>query len=190
MGYMNNGPQGLRGRSIRSRMVVLAVLSGLIWTCLSVAAAEELALGLEGEEPTRITSQKLIYNQASKEVEFYGDVHVVRSDFELWCKSMSVFLAEETPSGDRTRENPGIEKIVARDEVRLKMQERLSHSDQAVYEAAAQRLILTGDVLLKEGLNEIQGEKVIFYLDEERSEIFSSEGKRVNAIFYPSKDSE
>ena len=189
MGYMKNAGQGQNARPVRSGIVFLAVMSGLFWWFLTAAAAEELALGLEGDEPTRITSQKLIYNQAAKEVEFFGDVHVIRSDFQLWCNRMHVFLAE-TAAEESSRKNPGIEKIVAREAVRLEMEDRRAESEQAVYEAASQKLILQGNVVLKEGLNAIQGEKVVFFLEEERSEIYSSEGQRVNAVFYSTQDEE
>ena len=187
MGCMKNAAQG---RPAWSRIMLCGVLFGLFWMCLASAAAEKLALGLEGEAPTRITSQKLMYNQAAKEVEFFGDVHVVRSDFQLWCNRMHVFLAETAEGDEQSGKNPGIEKIVAREAVRLEMEDRRAESEQAVYEAASQKLILKGNVVLQEGLNAIQGEKVVFYLDEERSEIYSSEGKRVNAVFYSTKGEE
>ncbi len=190
MGYIKNVALGPKTRPVRFGMVFLALMSGCLCFCLAAAAAEELELGLEGEEPTRITSQKLMYNQASKEVEFFGDVHVVRPDFELWCQRMQVFLVEKKAGTDNSRENPGIDKIVAREAVRLEMEDRQAESEEAVYEAASQVLTLKGGVMLKEGLNEIQGEKVVFYLEEKRSEIYSSEGKQVNAVFYSTKDEE
>lgn len=189
MGYIKNAGLGQNARPVRSGIVFLAVMIGVFWCFPAAAAAEELALGLKGDEPTRITSQKLIYNQAAKEVEFFGDVHVIRSDFQLWCNRMHVFLAK-TAAEESSGKNPGIEKIVAREAVRLEMEDRRAESEQAVYEAAAQKLILQGNVVLQEGLNAIQGEKVVFFLEEERFEIYSSEGRRVNAVFYSTQDEE
>lgn len=153
-------------------------------------AAEEFSLGQKGQNPTRISAQKLVYNQASREVEFVGQVHVVRPDFELWCKKMSVFLADRRKEQSGQVTNPGIERIVARGEVRTETDGRKSWSDKAVYQTGSEVITLEGNVLLKEEMNEIKGSRVVLYLNENRAEIFSGEDGRVDAVFYPSKDQE
>ena len=173
------------------RIILLLIMFGVLLCAggpFPAFAAEGLTMGQSGEQPTRITAQKLIYNQASREVEFVGQVHVVRPDFELWCRTMSVILAEEQK--EQAGKNPGIERIVARDEVRTKTNGRESLSDKAVYQTGSEVITLEGNVLIKEELNKIEGDRVILYLNENRAEIFSKEGGRVNAVFYPSEDKE
>lgn len=186
---MNQRVSKPAGKRLTSRLQgwFLIVAGFILWTTTpcSLLAAEEFSLGQKGDKPTTISAQKLIYNQAANQVEFVGDVHVVRSDFELWCKTMSVFLAEQQKKGQK---GPGIERIVARDEVRTRINGRESFSDEAVYQTGSEVITLQGNVLIKEGLNQIEGGRVVLYLNENRTEIFSAANERVNAVFYPSED--
>lgn len=157
----------------------------------SPMAQEEIKAGAQGNA-TQIDSQKMVYNRQDKIINFYGQVHVVRPDFQIWCQEMTVFLKK---GQEKKQQEDGknqslvgkreIEKIIAQKDVRMLWNERQAQSDEAVFDTTKQIITLKGNVLVKEGMNKIQGQVAQFFLKEDRSEIRGGEKERVKAVFYP-----
>ena len=61
-------------------------------------------MGAEGsrskETPTKITSDKMVYQSKVNRVIFEGNVYVWRQDFELWSDKLFVFFMGQR-AGDR-----------------------------------------------------------------------------------------
>ncbi|MGM0538207.1 MAG: LptA/OstA family protein [Thermodesulfobacteriota bacterium] len=167
---------------------------------LILAGADARAQESEMDEsgPMHIEADKVVYGQEERRINFLGQVHVQRPDFELWCEEMTVFLNSENGNGESSQEgNLGsagnVRKIVAVDNVHLVMEDREATSDRAEYYSQESKIILLDNVELKENENTVRGHKVTFWLDEDRSEIVGKEGSRVKAVFFPEqedKDSE
>ncbi len=166
-----------------------------LWSLSFNAYAAPAELG--GSSSTEITSEKVVYVGDNNQVEFQGDVHVTRDEFELWCQRLEVFLSPEgdsaQPSASDSQQVQGtgrIEKIMAYDDVRIEMQARTARSDQAEYRADDEKLFLRGNVLLSEGKNQIQGEQVVFDLRQNTSQVTAGESGKVKALFFPDKSEE
>ena len=151
--------------------------------------------GLNEAKPMHIESDKVIYGQNERRLEFVGQVHVQRPDFQLWCDTMIVTLSEETKQADdRRNQEEGlgmsgrVKKIVALDNVRLEMDKRTATSDRAEFYAQESKIVLLDNVVLKENRNTVHGHKVTFWLDEDRSEIEGKKDSRVKAVFFPEDD--
>lgn len=147
--------------------------------------------GQQSNNATKITSQKMKYHNNKNLVEFLGNVHVQRKDFELWSEKLTIYLTKETnsssekqASGKQMQGAAQFNKIVAQDKVRLKMDEYNAQSLKATYKKDEEVIILEGDVVLQEKKNRIKGDKVRFYLKENRSEVLSGPQKQVEALFY------
>ncbi len=143
---------------------------------------------------TKITAQKMRYHKSDNLVTFLGNVHVDRENFELWSEKLTIYLSKEMKSGAKKEDSiqgPAgegqFDKIVAQDNVRLKKGDYEATSSKATYEKDKEVIVLEGDVLITENKNRIKGDKVRFYLNENRSEVLSSPQKQVEAVFY-SKD--
>lgn len=155
---------------------------------------------LDESGPMHIEADRVVYGQEERRINFLGQVHVQRPDFELWCEEMTVFLNTENGNGDgeaSQESNLGsagnVRKIVAVDNVHLVMEDREATSDRAEYFAQESKIILVNNVELKENKNTVRGHQVTFWLEENRSEIVGKEGSRVKAVFFPEqedKDSE
>lgn len=173
---------------------ILIIALSLVFLFAGLALAEKSAQskmdlgGQDQENPTRISSKKMVFSRGENKVEFLQDVHLKRPDMELWCEKLTVFLAsgaelEEAGAGQ------DFERLLAEEDVRIEMQDRTATSKKAVYQRQSETLVLEGEVEIQEGPNQIQGQKVTIYLQEQRSEVFSGqEGKRVRAVFFPSQE--
>ena len=103
-------------------------------------------------------------------------------------EKLTVFLVSGAEL-DEAGAGQDFQRLLAEEDVRIKMQDRTATSKKAVYQRQGEILVLEGEVEIQEGPNQIQGQKVTIYLQEERSEVFSGqEGERVRAVFFPSQE--
>ncbi|MFP4285225.1 MAG: LptA/OstA family protein [Desulfovermiculus sp.] len=172
---------------ITNSLLLVLIIAG------SHAWAQET--GLDESGPMHIEADKVVYGQDERRINFLGQVHVQRPDFELWCEEMTVFLNSENGNGDGVSSqgaNLGsagnVRKIVATDNVHLVMEDREATSDRAEYYSQEAKIILFDNVELKEKQNTVHGHQVTFWLDEERSEIVGKEDSRVKAVFFPEQE--
>jgi len=67
----------------------------------------------------------------------------------------------------------------------LSQGKRTATGDEAVYFRDSNKVIMTGNAMLKEGKNIIRGDRVIVFLNENRGTVESNTQKQVKAIIYP-----
>jgi lipopolysaccharide export system protein LptA len=90
--------------------------------------------------------------------------------------------AKPSPTGDaRVRE------IVAQGSVRIDQGTRWAVGGRAVFDQSARTFILTDNPVLHDGPNEVAGDRVVVFLDEDRS-VVEGGRKRVKAVLYPDDD--
>jgi lipopolysaccharide export system protein LptA len=63
--------------------------------------------------------------------------------------------------------------------------ERVVTGDEALFEQDAQKITMTGNAVLREGDNIIQGDRIIVFLNENRGVVEGAESQRVKATIYP-----
>lgn len=158
--------------------------------CLGISS---FALGQEdGSVPIKITAEKLSYDAGGQKVRFMDNVQVIHPDATLWADSIEILLVDRNEKKNNTasdNENPSmdpgnIEQILASGNVRVQMTDGKKGTCQhAVYVIVSGVLTMTGDPVLQEGENSIQGRKITFFVKENRSEVSGSSDSPVEAIF-------
>jgi lipopolysaccharide export system protein LptA len=63
--------------------------------------------------------------------------------------------------------------------------DRRASGDRAVFDQASRQIVLVGNPVLRDGPNEVQGDRLTVYLDEGRSVVESSPKRRVSAVLFP-----
>jgi lipopolysaccharide export system protein LptA len=177
----------------RSRQVngvvhwVAALAAAGLVAFLALAPATAAEDGVQMQR-TRINSDRVIYSGGNETIVFQGSVRVRRSDFDLWCRRLTVHLSEKglgkQGKGQATGRASDFEKIVAEEEVRLRMRDRNATCRKAVYRSGSEMITLLGDVRLQQGRNRVSGPKVRMDLARNTTEIVGSEGDQVEATFY------
>jgi len=132
------------------------------------------------DEPIIVESDRLEFDYEKNRLVYRGSVHVVQGDLELTAKVLTVTFDR---AGELERAE--LNRVVAQGDVVIVQGERRATGQRAVFDQATRQLILRGDPVLRDGPNEVQGDRITVYLDEERSVVESSPKKRVSAVLFP-----
>ena len=185
------------------------IVFACIFFCLcSMLWAEETKIGADGsrskETPTKITSDKMVYQSKVNRVIFEGNVYVWRQDFELWSDKLFVFFMGQragdrghgtedrkqvTEGKDQAQLQPGagdIDKIVAEGHVRFLREGKRGECDRIIFDPETKVIRMEGSPRVMEGRNKICGKIIILNLKKNTSEVIGNSKQRVQAIFFTS----
>lgn len=143
------------------------------------------------QKKIHIKSDKLIANSAKNIAEFIGNVRATRGTMVITCKRMNLFFKEGSMAESGTSpDNSSIERIVAKHNVKIRMDDRLAFSDIAEYTLSTGDIILTGDpAKVYSGNTFITGHKITLTSDN-RINVLPIPGKQVEAVLYPKNEME
>lgn len=143
------------------------------------------------KEPVTVTADKLEYDYKANVIVYRGDVVAIQGDSKLRSDTLTVTLAPaDKPDGAPDAPGKGgqrLQEIVAVGNVRIDNGTRWATGGRAVFEQSNRTFVLTETPVIHDGPNEISGDRVIVYLDENKSEVIGGK-KRVKGVLYPSKD--
>jgi lipopolysaccharide export system protein LptA len=150
---------------------------------------------IDGNQSIQIVSDRLDAYSEKKMVVFSGNAVATQSGRVIKSDQLVVHYREEpgkkSKDAPKTRDDMGaLEKIEAKGHVTVTQGERIVTGDYAVFLHDSQKIVMTGNAVMREGRNVVRGEKITVFLDEDRGIVESSENKRVKAIIYPDDDKE
>lgn len=128
--------------------------------------------------PVTIEAKELEFDYRTQTLTYRGEVMVTQGDLTLRSERLRVLLNEEGVGSQRVRE------VVAEGEVKIGMGERTASGGRAVFDQQAKTVTLSERAVLRDGPNEVTGERVVVYLDERRS-IVEGGGAPVRAVLFP-----
>ncbi len=165
-------------------MSLILVMACLVWASPCLA-----------DVPIEVTSDSMTYSSSGQEVVFEGNVHVIRSDMQIWAAKMTIYFSGSGDSGDSgsaptSAMDPGdIQKIVATGGVRLSSGGRTGTCGTATYFVDLGLLQMDGNPELTDGANTIQGKTIKYWVHSNRSEVVGDDNQRVRATFSSPEDS-
>lgn len=195
-------------------LVVAALAAGAAHAEPSRDAAPNGGLFDGGElgsrkEPITVTSDKLDYDYKNNVVVYRGDVLAVQGDVKVKSDKLTVTLESAKGKDAKDPKDPAsppapapkaspvpdpsekgsqkLKEVVAEGHVRIDSGERWATGGKAVFDQTHRTLVLTDQPKLHQGSNEVGGDRVIVYLDEDRS-VVEGGRQRVKAVLYPGKD--
>lgn len=121
-------------------------------------------LRVSRDEPIEIVSDQLevVAVGNARQFTFTDHVRVVQGDMQLLAGQLEAFYPEGASQPER---------LDARREVRLIEGDLEVRCDEVTYLREAGLVICRGDALLLQGCDEVRGQKIEFYLDEERVKV-------------------
>lgn len=129
-------------------------------------------------EPIIITSQFLINDNKAKTATFDGNVVANKGDVMLNANKMIVYYEDEEKGGN-------IKMIEAVGNVKLRKADRLITAHKATYFPEPEdKVVFTGEPRVTDGKNLITGEKITFFIKDDRaivekSKVYLKERKTV-----------
>jgi len=128
------------------------------WIALCVQIVGAMAAGGEATNKTVVTSDRLSFDYKRSIAVFEGNVVVADPRLRIEADKLTVIF---------TRSND-VSSVTAQGNVRLRSEDKTGTCDMAVYLAEGQQVELTGKAVLEQGRNSVRGERITFYLNDDR----------------------
>jgi lipopolysaccharide export system protein LptA len=135
----------------------------------------------ESREPVSVKADALEFDYQARVLTYKGNVVVEQGDVTLRADTLTLTL--------QVADEMGLSAVVADGGVRLSQGERWATAGHAEFDGGERVVVLSENAVLHEGANQLSGERVLVYLDEERGVVEGGEG-RVHAVLVPPKDDE
>lgn len=185
-----------RVRELAAAACVAAALAALAAAEPARENAAPLAVpGLRQDQPITVSSHTLEYDYKANVVVYRGDVRAAQGDVHLRSDVLTIRLldaARPSDDGDAAKERTlggrvQLREVEATGGVRIDQGERWATGGRAVFDQQKRTLVLSENPVLHDGPNQIAGDRVIVYLDENRSVVEGGD-KRVKAVLFPERD--
>ena len=153
----------------------------------------------KNKEPIVVTSDRLDYDYRGNVVVYKGAVQATQGKLKITSETLTVTFVEDKEKEKKNGQAPAegglalgagsakLKEIVAEGKVRIEDGTRWATGGRAVFDQANRTLVLSETPVLHDGANEVLGDRVIVYLDEDRS-VVEGGRKRVKAVLYPDRE--
>ncbi|NWG04577.1 MAG: lipopolysaccharide transport periplasmic protein LptA [Syntrophaceae bacterium] len=126
--------------------------------------------------PIDITSDTVEADQKTNTVIFKGNVIAKQEDTTLYANTLTIFYDPNTKK---------LKEIVAVGNVKVVQLDRRATGQKATFDQDKNKVIMDGEAVVREGANVIRGERITYYVDEERSVVEPAKGGRVSTSITP-----
>ncbi len=149
--------------------ITFFLLSVTFFCLLIVGVAPSSAV----DNPIYVEADQMSSTAETNTVLFTGNVDAKQGDLRIRSDKMTVYYDDpETPEEKKTPDTTQrIEKLVCVGNVEITREDWLGTSEHMTYLSDSRQVILTGNAKAWQGQNMVTGEKIIYYMDEGRSEV-------------------
>jgi len=166
--------------------LLAALILGLL---VSMSGANDFLSVGQGDDPIDVKAKKSTARNTSggKEVTFDGNVKVTQGDLTLTCDKLVILYNEQhkssgsEPPAKRLAKDlqtiSGVRSVTATGNVKITQDERMAVAGKALFDNAKRTITLTEGPRLWQGPDMLVAHTIIVYLDENRAELRSNDGK-------------
>lgn len=124
------------------------------------------------DAPIQIEADRMSSTEKTNTVLFSGNVDARQADVRIRSNEMTVYYSAATPGkkGQKTT-NQQVDKIICTGNVEVSKKEWLGTAKKMIYLARERQVILMDNAKAYQGQNMVSGEKIVYYMDEGRSEV-------------------
>ena len=130
------------------------------------------------KDPIHIRSHDLEFFYEEKRIQYRGNVVVTQGDMTLKSDRLTVLYEDPAPAAADTTTQQRLKRIVAEGRVEITSGGRRATSRKAIFNQQKRTVTLRGNAVLQEGANQVKGDIVTVFLDENRSIVKGGKGKR------------
>jgi lipopolysaccharide export system protein LptA len=170
---------------------------GALFTALlaALAANAYAAKALEAsDEPIHVVADQLEVDNQGQVATFIGAVKATQGDVKITSDRLQVFYdqqaqeqQQEEPAGGIMDGGGKVRKVVALGHVKVVQEDRVAVGRKATYWAGGRKMLLEGEATVWRGKNQVSGEKITVFLDQDRALVHGKPGKRVSVTIQPEK---
>lgn len=156
-------------------------------------------MGGDSKEPIKIDADKLDVLDKDNKAVFSGNVVAVQGETTVRCSVMTVFYegrgqggqagaapaaAAAAPGAPKSNDS-SIKRIECAGPVTVVSKTQAATSDNAVFDRANNKVIMTGNVALNDGPNITRGERLVYDTQTGIANVETKPGGRVQGFFVP-----
>jgi lipopolysaccharide export system protein LptA len=156
-------------QQISSLTTLILLTTLLFWIPATVTA---------GNAPISIEADNMSSKEKNNSVLFKGNVDAKQGDVQIRSDEMTVYYSMKKNGQDKKGSNKKqanatqqVEKLICIGNVEITRAEWLGTSDKMDYLAQERQVILKGNAKAYQGQNMVSGDKIVYYIDEGRSEV-------------------
>ncbi|MCF8061959.1 MAG: lipopolysaccharide transport periplasmic protein LptA [Deltaproteobacteria bacterium] len=167
-------------------LAAVFILVGLLSAAPAAAQTDPAQLLKGGDDPLVIRSETLEIDNKNQMVIFTGNVDARKSTFTIQCRKMHLYYLGESTGATDGPEDVRVDRVVATGDVKIVRSDGgEAMADKAVYYQKEDKVILTGNPMVKQGEDFVEGSQITFFIGEKRSIVESSGSERVRAVIFP-----
>lgn len=139
---------------------------------------------LAEDAPIHIEANKMTSTEKTNSVVFTGDVDAKQGDVRIRSDEMTVYYTPKSKEKSKQSEkkvSQQVEKLICVGNVEITRGEWLGTSKKMIYLSKERQVILTDNAKAWQGQNRVSGDKIIYYLDEGRSEVVGKTSSTVGS---------
>jgi len=145
------------------------------------------------KQPVHITSDTLEAFNDQRLIVFAGHAVAVSGDKVIRSDKLLVYYKKGADEGKESAtagvgQGGDLDRIEAKGPVRITQLKRIVTGDEAVYYQDDQKIIVSGNAVMREGPNIVKGDRITVLLNENRGIVEAAEKKRVSATIYPAEE--
>jgi lipopolysaccharide export system protein LptA len=124
------------------------------------------------DAPIHIEADSMTSTEQTNSVVFVGDVDAKQGDVRIRSDEMTVYYTPEDkdPNAEK-KTSQKVEKLICIGNVEITRGEWLGTAKKMTYLSKERQVILTDNAKAWQNQNMVSGDKIIYYLDEGRSEV-------------------
>jgi lipopolysaccharide export system protein LptA len=191
----------LAGRRTLTGVALVLALSAAV----AGSAAQEQSSGgamqglsLKSDQPVKIESSSLEVRDKIRQATFFGDVKLVQGETTLKCDTLVVFYEDTAMAGSKKgqpaasqaqKSGPGsgqqIKRAEAKGNVFVTQKDQTASGDFAVYDAKANTVTMTGNVVVTQGAQVMRGERMVANLATGVTRVEAPKGRQIELMIQP-----
>ncbi len=162
----------------------------------------------KSDEPIHVVADRLEVDNKAQVANFIGAVKAVQGDVTITSDLLEVYYEREsdepgkptttvkgkTQAPPPSQESEGlmdgggqVRKVIAIGHVKLTQKDRLAVGQKATYWAGGRKILMEGQATVWRGPNQVSGEQITVFLDDDRAVVHGTPGKRVAVTIVPEK---
>jgi len=143
---------------------------------------------LQSDSPLKIASDRMEANQNDKTVLFEGHVVVQQDDLTITGKRLKVYSVEGLKdSAAQSAMVDKIDRIEIEGDVTISQKDKVATAQRAVYYHEEQKIVLSGQPIVTQGEDRIQGRLITLLLAQGKSIVEGGTETPVQALLHPAK---
>jgi lipopolysaccharide export system protein LptA len=164
-----------------------AIIWTAAWSLACWGAAASAQITSNSKSPIDITANEAEVINAKCSTTWRGNAEAVQDKTRLRADVIRVFARPKGTGANGQPDCGPTERIEAEGHVFYVSPDQNARSDRAVYTAASDEVVMTGDVVVVQGSDVARGERFTVNVTTHQAKMEAADGGRVRAVIYPDK---